>query len=157
VRGSSRRTCRVRVWLQIRTSRMFVSRSHLTQLNLWDIRGTYFTKSRAADQKAGMELVANVRAKYKVATKGLMTQNESTVDEELCLKILEGANFKLDEIRGHLGRSKVWVCCSLLPLFSFSLSIISLAPMSEHPTPLSHSIPPCPIAHSYFCCILPIG
>jgi hypothetical protein len=86
---------------------MFVSLAHLTQLNLWDIRGTYFAESQAADQKAGMELVANVRAKYKVVTKGLMAQNESTVDEELCLNILEGANFKLDEIRGHLGRTKL--------------------------------------------------
>jgi hypothetical protein len=88
---------------------------HLNQLNFmfpWVFRGTYFTESRAADQKAGMELAANIRAKYKVATKSQVTQYESTVDEELCLNILEGANFKLDEIRGHLGRSKSWVCCS---------------------------------------------
>ena len=84
--------------------------SHLTQLNFmfsWGIRGTFFTESRVADQKAGMELLASMRKMYKVTANGQKTQYESTVNEELCLLILEGANFKLDEIRGHVGACKL--------------------------------------------------
>ncbi|RXW12207.1 hypothetical protein EST38_g13647 [Candolleomyces aberdarensis] len=69
--------------------------------------GTFFTESRVADQKAGMELLKKMRQKYKVKTKSHTTQDGSTVNEDLCLKILEGANFKLDEIRGHIGRCKL--------------------------------------------------
>jgi hypothetical protein len=52
-----------------------------------------------------MDILTNIRKKYKVTTKS--QQSESTVNEDLCLAILEGANFKLEEIRGHIGRSKL--------------------------------------------------
>ncbi|KAJ2921925.1 hypothetical protein H1R20_g15172, partial [Candolleomyces eurysporus] len=67
--------------------------------------GTFFTEYQVAHLKAGMELLTKMRQKYNVSTKS-QTQSESTVNEELCLSILQGANFKLDEIRGHLGRCK---------------------------------------------------
>ncbi|KAJ2921921.1 hypothetical protein H1R20_g15174, partial [Candolleomyces eurysporus] len=81
--------------------------------------GTLFTESRAADQKAGMELLKKMRQKYKVKTKSQTTQDESTANEDLCLNILEGANFKLDEIRGHIGRCKLTMTGS--PFYPTSL------------------------------------
>ncbi|KAJ2912590.1 hypothetical protein MD484_g7831, partial [Candolleomyces efflorescens] len=83
--------------------------------------GTFFTESRVADQKAGMDILASIRKKYKSTTKG--QQSASTVNEDLCIAILEGANFKLEEIRGHIGRSKL-------------LGRI----MSAHSTPMIYSV-----------------
>ncbi|KAJ2912588.1 hypothetical protein MD484_g7833, partial [Candolleomyces efflorescens] len=69
-----------------------------------NLPGTFFTESKAADQKAGKQLISDITDRYDVGT---TIDEVPGCNEELCLRILSGAHFSLAEIRGQFKKNKL--------------------------------------------------